>query len=222
MANIGTPSSVAGPPGAYGQPVLSGVTSPVSGAFAAQSSAPGAPGVTNADIESQKYSYSYATASFTAAATPTDILEIIGNPGVVTRIKNVQITALCTAAANSIGPVQIIRRSVNNTGSGSTTVTPMKRDFSDPAASSTVKFWTTNPTQGATTGVMQAQLLAYGNVTVTTGLNEVFWDFSVRNDKAIVLRGATDSVTLNLAGATLPTGASFTFEVAFTEEPVGT
>lgn len=196
------------------------IFNPINGSYYPQVSAQGAPGVQAMDTESQKATYAYATSSFTPPATPTDVLEIIGAANTVTRIKRISVFGLATANANASGPVQLIRRSTIDTGTVSTTLTVVKHDFADGAALSTVKLWSQLVTQGTTTGVAHTQRLTYGQtIAPSTSAAGVIWDFTTRNEKAFILRGTTDSLVINLAGATLPTGATLDIDILFTEEP---
>ncbi len=218
---VGTP--IAGnTPAAYTNPSATAdyLQSPLNNTgYAVQASSPGAPGIASVDTESQKATYGYATTSFTPPATPTDVLEIAGFAGGVTRIKRIAVYGLCTANANASGVVQLIRRSTADNGTVSTTLTMVKHDFNDPGASSTVKLWSQTVTQGTTTGIMHAQRFTYGcTIAPSTSAVGAVWDFTNRNDKGIVLRGTTDSLTVNLAGATLPTGGTIDLDILFTEE----
>lgn len=195
--------------------------SPVSGQAANQLGAPGAPGIDAVETETQKATYAYATASLTVAATPTDILTIAGSASVVTRVKRIAVYGISTAPGTL--PIALIRRSAANVGGTSTSPTVLKHDINDATASSTVQLYTANATTlGATTGTIHNGILVTGStVGVTTSGQFLVWDFTTRNDKALVLRGATDVLAINGNGATVPGGGSFTFDIEFTEEPVG-
>lgn len=208
------------PNNAYGANIGS-IVSPVTGGIAVQLSAPGAPGINAVETESQKATYAYATASFTLAATPTDILTLAGSASVVTRIKRISVFGISTAPGTL--PISIVRRSTANSGGTSTSPTIMKHDISSATASTVVQLYTANTTTlGTTTGIIHnGRIVTASTVGVTTSGQALVWDFTVRNDEALVLRGAADIIAINGNGATVPGGGSFDLDVEFTEEPIG-
>ena len=46
----------------------------------------------------------------------------------------------------------------------------------------------------------------------------VVWDFATRQDKAMILRGSTDYLMINLNGAAIPSGGVFDFEIETEED----
>lgn len=208
------------PNNAYGIPVAA-LVSPVNGAIASSLGAPGIPGVSAVETESQKPTYSYATSGFTVASTPSDILTIAGSASVTARIKRIAISGTSTAPGTMV--FALTRRSTANSGGTSTSPTILKHDISSPAAASVVQLYTANTTTlGTTTGIVHnARVLTASTVGVTTSGRSVVWDFTNRNEEALVLRGAADIIAINGGGATVPGSGSFDFDILWTEEPAG-
>jgi hypothetical protein len=44
------------------------------------------------------------------------------------------------------------------------------------------------------------------------------WDFSTRQDKALILRGTTDFIAINGNGATVPAGGAIDYEIEIEED----
>jgi hypothetical protein len=47
---------------------------------------------------------------------------------------------------------------------------------------------------------------------------EVVWDFTLRNSKALVLRGTSEGIAINWNGAAVPSGTSLTIEIEWVED----
>lgn len=168
--------------------------------------------------------FRYCVQSFTAVATPTDIVVIQGSAVANKRVlvKRVKIDGAATAAGSM--PVQLIRRSAAGTlGSAVlTAITAAKHDSGDRAATATVStVGTANITSlGASAGIIEAgriQLMAAGSGASTTPFEAGFGD---RFDKPVVLRGASEYLCINLSGAAIPAGGVLDITIE-TEEDDG-
>lgn len=185
--------------------------SPVSGAGAGALSSPGAPGVQSVDTESQKATYSYATASITPAATPTELFNISGATGKVIRIKKIAMD-LSSTVSGKIN-VALIKRSTAASGGTSASGTVNKFDSNDVTASASILSFTANPTVGTTVSIAEAFALPSGAAPVA-----VVRDYSTRNDESMVLR-AGEYLGINGLGSDLPNAdARINFTIEWTEE----
>lgn len=165
--------------------------------------------------DGNKATYRYASLGNTPAATPTDVLTITGSVTKTVRIKRIAVSGLATTAGQM--PVTLIRRSAANTGGTSTAPTPIKHDTNDAAGTAALALYSANPTTlGTTVGNLGAKRL-FLNVS-TAQEDQVVWDFSTRQDKALVLRGTSDILAINLGGATVPTGGVLDFEIEYEED----
>lgn len=151
-------------------------------------------------------------------ATPTDFIQIVGSATMTGRIKRIALWGISTAAGSMLA--NLVRRSTIGTiGSAVVTgITGGKHDPNDAAPSVTVGTigtanWTT---PGTAAGQLGAQILTFSNAGAVS--RPCIWDFSNRMDKALILRGVSDWIYVNLNGDTLPTGGKITFEIEIEED----
>lgn len=168
-----------------------------------------------AGIESQLKTYKYSSLANTPAATPTDIFTITGSATRTIRITKIVIGGLATTAGQ-LNPL-LIRRSAANSGGTSSAPTPLKRDTNDSAATATLALYTANPTVGTTVGTLDSCRLFLALATATP--NQCKFEFGVNNDKMLLLRGTSDILAINFAGATVPAGGVVDIDVEWVEEP---
>ena len=164
-----------------------------------------------------KATYAVGASLFTLPATPTDVVEIKGSATKTVRIKKIVVSGQATTAKQ--WPLTLIRRA--DTISDQAGVTPVitKFDTSDPAATAVVRHFTTLGTLKAANPA--SSVLFVHDLTLTapaTAAQPVVFDFSTRMDKALILRGATDCLVINLGGGALTAGEKLTYSVEFEEE----
>ena len=183
----------------------------------------GAASATNASAvssEGVKPTYRYAALGFATVATPTDVLVIQGSATKTIRIKRVVLNGVATAAANM--PVQIIRRSTAGTlGSAVlTALTAAKHDINDVAPTAVLStVGTANyTTLGTTAGTIGAGRLQLSAAATGLSVTPLLWEFATRNDKALILRGTSDFICLNLNAGAVPLGAVVDIEVQTEED----
>lgn len=190
---------------------LSLYRSPVSGNGAVALSSPGAPGIQAVDTEGQKATYSYATASITPAATPTEIFNISGATGKVIRIKKIAMDLTSTVSGKI--NVAFIKRSTAASGGTSASGTVNKFDSNDVTASASILSFTANPTVGTTVSIAEVFSLPSAAAPVPA-----IRDYSTRNDESMVLR-AGEFLGINGLGSALPNAdARINFTIEWTEE----
>ena len=170
---------------------------------------------TQAGIESQLKTYKYSSLGNTPAATPTDIFTITGSASKTIRITKIVVSGLATTAGQ-LNPL-LVRRSAANTGGTSTAPTPLKRDTNDAAASATLALYTANPTVGTAVGTLDSCRLFLALATATPYACR--FEFGVNNDKMLILRGTSDILAINFAGAAVPAGGIVDIDVEWVEEP---
>lgn len=188
--------------------------SPVTGNGAVQLGSPGAPGVQAVDTEGQKATYSYATASITPAATPTELFNISGATGKVIRIKKIAMDLSSTVSGKL--NIALIKRSTAASGGTSASGTVNKFDSADVTASASILSFTANPTVGTTTSIAEVFALPSSAAPV-----EVVRDYSTRNDESMVLR-AGEYLGINGLGSALPNAdARINCTIEWTEEATG-
>ena len=92
-------------------------------------------------------------------------------------------------------------------------------DSLSPASTATIKAYTANPTIGTVIGavVQDKILLNQSPIATTQVMPQRVYTFGDTNTQNIVLRGATEQLTINLNGAT-NAGNSFSIFVEYLEE----
>lgn len=194
---------------------LSLFRSPVSGNGAVALSSPGAPGIQAVDTEGQKATYSYATASITPAATPTEIFNISGATGKVIRIKKIAMDLSSTVSGKL--NIALIKRSTAASGGTSASGTVNKFDSNDVTASASILSFTANPTVGTTVSIAEVFALPAAAAPVP-----VVRDYSTRNDESMVLR-AGEYLGINGLGSALTNADNrINCTIEWTEESAST
>jgi hypothetical protein len=124
------------------------------------------------------------------------------------------LSGLATTAAQFVW--SLIRRSAVNTSGTSTTPTARQHDINDAAATAVLTLYTANPTLGTTVGTVRGGRLFHNLVSAQN--DRLIFDFSTNQDKALILRGATDIIAVNGGGAALTGGQTFDVEIEFEED----
>lgn len=168
-------------------------------------------------IPGVKASYLAYSAAFTPGATPQDVFTITGSAKLVKVLRMFISTVQTTSGVNAWA---IVKRSTANSGGTSASVTSIRSDQNDPAATATVLQYTANPTAGALiggawSGFVNSPAPATAGVG---GLIGSFVDFPDSLGKPITLRSTSDVLTWNFGAAALPAGLSVRAGVIWTEE----
>jgi hypothetical protein len=167
--------------------------------------------------EGRKPTYSAYINAFTPQATPQDFFTLTGSPLVVARLLMIEIFYAATAAAAY--EVGLYYNSAPNTAGTSTAPTSVTHDPNDVAASCTVAAYTVAPTAGTHVGLVRAGRVVGGTVTGGgSGILPLLWQWTAINDKAYVLRNASQQIALNGFGAALPAGSVFEIGITWSEE----
>jgi hypothetical protein len=162
-----------------------------------------------------KATYVTDVVGLSAPNNATDIFTIRGSATKVIRITKIIIDATQTTASKR--DVLLIKRSTANTGGTSAARTPIAYDSSSVAATATCVSYTVNPTAlGTAVGTILARKLFIGTTTSVTN-DSLIVDFGNRPSQAIVLRGVSEGLSINLNAIT-STGNLFDISIEFTEE----
>lgn len=168
------------------------------------------------NTDKQRKYYSAIFTGLVAAATPTDLLCIIGSATTTVYVRRIKYSG--TATATTIGNLLFIKRSALNTAGTSTVSTLTPFDSNDAAATAVVRGYTVNPTAlGASLGTIFSTKVVY---SVNTGLVDFAssdYLFGSNGNSSMILRGATQQLCVNLNGATI-TGNNINITVEFEEE----
>lgn len=191
-----------------------GLYDTVAGLMYALRNAPGHQGAVLVSSDGAKATYRYA-GTMTPAATPTDIITITGSSTRTGRIKSIVLGGLASTG-NSMA-LALIRRSTANTGGTKAAASGGAHDINDPSATIIPQVYSANATGlGVAVGSIGQGRLWLGGVINTPF--QLRWDFSTRQDKALILRGTSDIIAINLAGATVPSGGVIDFEIEIEED----
>jgi len=157
--------------------------------------------------------FAIAAMGVTPAATPTDVVTIYGSATKTVRIKSVTVSGLATTAGSM--DVSLIRRSAANTEGTASTPTPVAFDTQDAVAAATVSQYSVNPTELGAGHTFATKTL---NLGVAGAAGTITFDFATRNDKAFVLRGATQGVAINFNGLAVPDGGQISYSLEWEED----
>lgn len=168
-----------------------------------------------------KPTYRYAKLSVPPVATPTDFIMIQGSATNTITIKRIKLSGVATGAGNM--PCAAIRRTSMFTTQGTAVfnnIPAAQHDTLDVVGTANVAYISTAnfTTVGAGNAVLAADRLQLAASGSGIGFQPLDWDFSVRNDKALILRGIGDFIFINLNGAAVPAGTVIDIEIETEED----
>ena len=163
--------------------------------------------------------YSAGITNLSIPANPSDVFTITGSAGKTIRVNRIIASGIATSDANVL--LQLIKRSSANSGGTATTLTAVPHDVANGVAAATVRAYTVNPTVGTAVGTLRTGRVAVGSASPSSAsptASKQVELFSVSGrGQAIVLRGATEVLAVNMNAVTL-TGGSMSFWIEWTEE----
>ena len=167
-----------------------------------------------------KATYQYSISAFSMQATPTAFVVIQGSATKTVRIKRVRVAGVATAQGNM--KIQFSRWSTAGTlGSAVlTALTAVKHDINDAAATAAVS--TVGSANYGAEGTGSTVPFLCDRIpmgVVATGLvqaNE--FDFATRSDKALILRGTGDIITISGNGSAVPSGGVVDISIEIEED----
>jgi hypothetical protein len=161
--------------------------------------------------------FRYVASDVSPVATATDVLVLSGSSSKVIRVTKVSINGTATAA--SIYDHYVIKRTAANTGGTSTSKTAAQSDSSDAAQTATLLQYSANPS-ALGTGIAFEGNKTYLAASTTPGAAALpfVYTYGNRNDKAIVLRGTSESLAINFGGQAVPSGANLYISIEWTED----
>lgn len=150
------------------------------------------------------------------AATPTDVIVLVGSATKTIMITKFEITP--TASANGSLDFYVYKRTTADTGGTSTATTIARNDSSNPAATAVAKLYSANPSALGTGSLVGATRVTLASKS-PNGVAIQTWaeSFGTGNQQPIVLRGVNESLCINMAGQTMPTGIEIYFTLEWVE-----
>lgn len=172
--------------------------------------------VVNMPIDGPRATYGAGIRALVAPSSPTDIVQVCGSASKTVRITKVIFSGRASTAVSL--DVTLVRRSTANTGQ-TTNITPVTYDTNNAASSLTPFAYTTNPvTLGTSLGSIASRQYFLANLTTTIGTPPLEWHFGNRPAQALVLRGATQCLSVSLdQGGTSYSGNSLDVAFEWTE-----
>lgn len=161
------------------------------------------------------HTYTTGIPAYTGYSSPTDFFSIRGASDKIIKIIGIRLSG--SATGNNNVDVALLKRSTANSGGSPTTATITPLDSTNPAPSATVVTYGAAPTLGTLVGPVCACQL---EVPARTGVGGYIleWQFNRNGAGPIILRDASEMLTLNLYGTTLPAGTNLNITVTWTEE----
>ena len=157
----------------------------------------------------------HVTTLITPAATPTDVLALIGSASRTVYVK--RITANCTKTTAGYNFITLAKRTNATTGGTSATVSSVLSDSANATATAEFRTWSTNPTTVGSGVSMTTQYVAFpvSTTVVESRPLEMVWGNQI--DQYLVLRGVAQSLSLGFAGQTV-TGAICAVSLTWMEQ----
>lgn len=168
--------------------------------------------------------YRAAKSAFSlAVATPTAVVVIQGSATKTVRIKRIAVGGAATAYGAMAAFIDRWSTAGTLGSAVLTAVTPGKLDSNNAAATAAIStVGTANyTTKGTSAGIVGAGRLSMGPITTaatSSAAGWLEWDFTTRSDQALVLRGTSEFVALDLGGSAVPSGGVLDFEVEWAED----
>lgn len=165
--------------------------------------------------------YMAATATFTPAASATDIFTISGSASKTVRVLRVVLSGVATAASN-ITTITLVKRSAADTGGTAVASTRVPLDSTSAAASATVQHFTANPTVGGAVGTLATPRVLVPAAATATAAPPTILDWEFQKDNGwgtpVILRGTAEVLAVNMGGVVPAGSATFTVTIVWTEE----
>lgn len=164
-------------------------------------------------VDGSKLTYASAIAGLALAAAATDVFTLTGSASKTIRIHEISITGSATAAA--FANISIIKRSTANTAGTSTTPAVVPHDSANAAGTAVARAYTANPTLGTTVGTIKSTRMLFDSTTIVS--TAYVWQQGSNPCQAIVLRGTSEVLAINMNGVTFTTGV-VNIHIVWTEE----
>ena len=163
--------------------------------------------------DNKETAYCASTGIFTTATSATDIFNFKGSD-----TKTIYIRKITWKQANSVGSgnfdVYLLKRSTANSGGTSSALTAVPLDSNFSSATASGVYYTANPTTGTSLGGIAHVFLHlhYDGSFIYTLFD------STKGGSPIVLRGTSESISVNYNGVTDPIERSAVVDIEWSEK----
>lgn len=177
------------------------------------------------EISAQSKQTFMASGTFTPAATPSDIIKIIGSATKTIRVVSLKLVTTNTAAGSQ--QFFLIKRSADDTGGTFVAATLVPVDSNNSAATAVVGHYTANPAAlGTAVGTLRTERVAspvavpatFAGVKEDAGFDFLSLGSNMLLDQPITLRGTTQVLAVNFNGAALVAGQTHAYSIVWIEE----
>jgi hypothetical protein len=170
--------------------------------------------------DNKETAYCASTPVFTTAASATDIFNFKGSSTKTVYIRKIIWKQASIATGGSFN-VYLLKRSTANSGGTSSAITAIPLDSNFSSATASGVYYTANPTTGASLGGI-AHVFFYVSSTSpppSHGIGYAYTLFdSTKGGAPIVLRGTSESVSVNYNGVTDPMGTGAVVDIEWSEK----
>ncbi len=162
-------------------------------------------------IDGTKAVYGIASPNQAMAATPTDVVVLVGSATKTVRVKKITVSGVATTAGSM--DVSIVKRTTANTNGTYVLGSIGKHDSADATPTASPRQYTANGTLG-TGAAIRNQTLNFG---LAGAAGTVTFDFMRANDKPLILRGTSQSAAINMNGQAVPAGGKYSYDIEWEE-----
>ena len=159
--------------------------------------------------------YCGSTGVFTTATSATDIFNFKGSPTKAVYIRKILWKRASVSVAGTHN-IYLIKRSTANSGGTSVALTAVPLDSGFASATASGVHYTANPTVGTSLGVLR-HIWNYITSAFHSADQMTLFD-STKGGSPIVLRGTSESVSVNYNGVTDPIGAGACIDIEWSEK----
>jgi len=164
--------------------------------------------------DNKETAYCASTPVFTTAASATDIFNFKGSSTKTVYIRKIIWKQASIVTGGSFN-VYLLKRSTANSGGTSSAITAIPLDSNFSSATASGVYYTANPTTGASLGGI-AHVFLYVNSAAPSYAYTLF--DSTKGGAPIVLRGTSESVSVNYNGVTDPMGTGAVVDIEWSEK----
>src|SRR6266700_4893749 len=167
---------------------------------------------------STKATYTYLITATAPYATPTDWVVLRGSSSKLVKVVRTSFVGFATAATNILYTYKT--HSIADTGGTSTTPAIIQRDSLDPAPTASILLYSAAPTINASAIIVENVWFALAGTMATASSLPVprVAEYSLGAYEPWVLHGVAQEFAINFAGAAIPAGGLYTYEITWTEE----
>ncbi len=167
---------------------------------------------------SSKATYTYLITATAPYATPTDWVVLRGSATKTVQVVRTSFTGFATAATDILFTYKT--HSIANTAGTSTTPAIIQRDSLDPAPTASILLYSAAPTINASAIIVENVWFALAVTMAAASTLPVprVAEYSLGAYEPWVLHGVAQEFAINFAGAAIPAGGLYTYEITWTEE----